>query len=71
MAMLAFCGTAQVKTADGLSSIDMQVPYLHNLIFRAAVVAQARAKSCVCRHLAVSYGTALLLSGIVPVCCSA
>ncbi|MDQ3253022.1 MAG: L-lactate permease [Acidobacteriota bacterium] len=61
-------GLPQVKTLlNGLSAIEMPVPYLHNLIFRAPpVVAQARAEEAVFVFNWLSAtGTALLLSGIV------
>jgi lactate permease len=61
-------GLPQVKTLlNGLSVIELPVPYLHNLIFRAPpVVAQARAEEAVFVFNWLSAtGTALLLSGIV------
>lgn len=61
-------GLPQIKTLlNGLSAIEMPVPYLHKLIFRAPpVVAQARAEEAVFVFNWLSAtGTALLLSGII------
>jgi lactate permease len=61
-------GLPQIKTMlNGISTIELQVPYLHRLIFRAPpVVAQPKAEDAVFVFNWLSAtGTALLLTGIV------
>jgi lactate permease len=61
-------GLPQIKTRlNNISLIELQVPYLHQLIFRAPpVVAQPRAEDAIFSFNWLSAtGTALLLTGIV------
>ncbi len=61
-------GLPQIKTLlNGISLIELQVPYLHKLVFRAPpVVAQPKAEDAVFVFNWLSAtGTALLLTGIV------